>query len=543
MEKNKQDIEPNELISIIDDAYSGVQLWRTEFKDGDFSTRHLNIDLTQILDNYGIMICHELSKLMPSLGQPINEQALCVRFAFQLVSAETRQKMFEPAVIGRNAPTPQSMELKSSLIIYLHHVLHGVSLRGQTAAFNDNFFGALIILSDWYTCHILGISRSLGLRKALTGLMNTDFGVAGTSYSGIDLLFHSFAVWQLGDWLLSLDESLTNMVAEILDSLTGGNSGEDVVRKNWCVTALLHDLGCCLGTVIRAWEMTKFLESKGLDRLHTRTMMVLNKYMAQLSTHLPGHESISSGHHDPPRHGLLAASHLQESLDKYADSGDILEQYVPAIIAIAKHDAHDCDASFGSEPLTCLLAICDEMADWHQSITENRLAPKIPANQPLHSGILKAPVLDTIMFEPPDREEVGSGLFVFTLVYKQADDVFFLPSYRWIRKCQNLQRLDFGAAPWRVEMRIEQPAYPQNTWLNLMSEYVHAKPQCGLSGWLKALSNKDYSGVTYDYVSRSYECIIYNNEVLFRTPLIRSDIDIDWDAFVSWARARLRLSF
>lgn len=324
-------------------------------------------------------------------GLTVNRSVLRLYFALLLGGADSLLNLYLPQESNAaNART--SPEMTRQLVLYLaRYMLEVVRIIEDRSELDTTpwavteveVLDALLYLVDRYAIVELQVDGRLPIREFLRRAMAAEIRLHLNSSRYRDHLTHVLDVFLLGHLLLNCECTHATEVAETLAGRLGGEPARRALLENWAVAALLHDIGYQLpgakgaaGTT-RDWADYFSLDGRtskfAFDAGSTAT-----EFLGKLKQVLDGRgiELPDPAWHERD-HGLLSAFRLAQVLLHAIEAEhprsdatvplmqtDLLQKYKAALLAVAHHNLFSYRADLSSQPLTCLLRLCDELQEW-----------------------------------------------------------------------------------------------------------------------------------------------------------------------------------
>lgn len=233
----------------------------------------------------------------------------------------------------------------------------------------------------------------------------------------------------------------------------------------WWVAALAHDTAYGIDVLKGTVDLLEYFQNHPAIGKFKKDVLAailqMQTEMARVAPELESDTSILEGDH-----GVITASHLKASLEKYGQ--EVTQRFLPAIRAIAFHNTKVPSVNATRDPVAALLILCDTVQDWGRSQLGYERSPTVV----LSRLVSPAPTPKDEQFGPvqrfsfsisPQPSSAGNGhlcehvwensrFLDITLCYSpraaRSPSVYF----SWADTTHNLRRVDFSG--WGVDLRI-----------------------------------------------------------------------------------------
>lgn len=390
------------------------------------------------------------------------------------------------------------------------------------------FANALLYLVAEYAHVVLELPRRLAIEKHLQALLGSETGLYLTQDLYRDHTFHMVYVCLLGDFLLQC-ETATGPLAEYLYRWCRSSVTLDRVailksmRRTWYLTALFHDLGYPLVLLRTVDKLTEYLDCKMVKRLRDAVggarMQATKEFVGEAGT-LLGLDGLTE---DDLDHGVVSAVMLRHLLEKIAGSSAELEEYQPALRAIARHNLKNVKVAIGqpslvpasqqdNDAMSLLLLLCDEVQEWGRvRVDPKRYRQEVAAKMqfagenPLESQrILRFLALSARWDK--DRFRFINNEITLDLIYRplHRSEESYLGI--WLDRTRNLQRVALPDALGTKFMSIEINSFWKDEAregreelddLEILANYVRNHHRWELDPWLAEAWDETKKRVTY----------------------------------------------
>ncbi len=326
------------------------------------------------------------------------------------------------------------------------------------------YIEAICHLIGEYTSKYLKIERCFDIEKHLKLFFSSQTLLYFLKINYRDHLFHMIDICFLGFFLLDSKVNNNRKLKDLILEKTSFNHAK--LLRNWFVAALFHDIGYILSLYDYVQKEVGFINSPEIDKVKTSLATIqcsetttLNRTFSQkLEEYNVDIKEISNL--STLDHGVISASHTMNIITKeYSDEEQLtskIEEYLPAISAIAHHNLSYTELSIEKQPIGVLLTLFDELQEWERQVIEtlslkDKLAASIRFNNPFLSDSLS--IIEEIHiqveenFNPfTDEGHISrNGNLCFVLDYSKAkDQKEFKPMYTWLMKSHKLQHLSLN---------------------------------------------------------------------------------------------------
>lgn len=315
---------------------------------------------------------------------------------------------------------------------------------------------------------------------------------------------------------------------------------EEDLLAQWWVAALVHDTAYGIEVLQGTLELLGYFARQ--PRILSFSKKVKDE-VASLSRDIAGlapDEFEKDSSIDRGDHGLIAASHLLETLREHGDA--VARRYMGAVRAVAFHNSKHPTVHAGRDPVAALLILCDTVQDWGRSSLGFDRSPTVVLSRLVSS----APPPPDEQFGPAERfsfslQPVEDGANPCRQVWvdeaalriqidyparvRKGPQVFFT----WADTTLNLQRVDF--TPWKAKILVEQRTprqrsepHPQSK-LAEFAEVIRRQEAGFLQHWLEVASLGSEEGAVCHKLESfhptderpAFECVTWNLSKLWET--------------------------
>jgi hypothetical protein len=388
------------------------------------------------------------------------------------------------------------------------------------------FGNALLYMVAEYAHVVLELPRRLAIEKHLQALLGAETGLYLTQDFYRDHTFHMVYVCLLGDFLLQCETKGEPLAVYLNRWCRPGDANDDVakvvwtMRRNWYLTALFHDLGYPLSLLRSMDRLTDFLDCEDIQRLRSSIKVARTTAIAEFVEKADAALGLGCKlARDQLDHGVVSALFLRRLLDDVEQDDGGTEQFLPAVLAIARHsvadakfsvelpkpvpttqDSNTMPTSQDNNALSLLLLLCDEAQEWGRvRVDPKRYRQEVAAKMqfggenPLESQrILHFLALNVRWRE--GRFQFLNDEIVFDLIYRplQRSEETYLAI--WLNRTRNFQRVSLPNASdgsrflqirvnsfWKHQARNDQELDD----LEILANYVRNYDRWELDGWLE----------------------------------------------------------
>ncbi len=395
------------------------------------------------------------------LWQLLQHERLPHRYAIVPPAEDPEEALHEAGVPGETANGERRAE-------------EWLSEGGQDPVGPERYAESLIYLMDVFGHAVLHVEREVDIAGYLSRVIESELLLHAVSDYYRDHLFHLVDLAVLGDLLLTARSGRrTGYLWQLLapSPAVGGPQPYrlDVLRRQWFVAAVFHDVGYLFSLVARMPELLREQGSRSHERFvraigeaFRGEVEALEREILDLTRHLADRRvGLDRGVHS----AVILRDHLREAVRPARADGGPLAAYAPSLRGICQHSLHREEISQDQDPLSFLMALCDELTDWGRTRVRARelrrftvFQPKLVANwQGRRIPVLTELLMPmagleggTLVIDTPEGG-IGDGAQPFTRrrryrldvvqLYHQDEVGYLNPVYLWVLRARNLERL------------------------------------------------------------------------------------------------------
>ncbi len=355
----------------------------------------------------------------------------------------------------------------------------------------ERYAESLIRLMDAFGHAVLHVERAVDIAGYLRRVVESELLMHAVSDYYRDHLYHLVDLAMLGDFLLTARTGrrtgfMWNLLVPPARLRPGGDGYRlDVLRRQWFVAAVFHDVGYLFSLMARVPEFLKEQGSRShrefvaaIEAAFRGEIEALELRIDELTRHLADRKvGLDRGVHS----AVMLRDHLEEAMrpGRKGETRGLLQAYEPSLRAICQHNLQEEEVSQEHDPLSFLMVLCDELTDWGR----NRVRAAELRRFTVFQTVLDAnwqerrvPVLTELLVHTAGLEGgsfvvdtpeagIGQGAQPFTRrkrvrldilqVYHQDEVGYLNPVYLWVMRARNLERLAVARAGHReLDIRI-----------------------------------------------------------------------------------------
>jgi hypothetical protein len=379
------------------------------------------------------------------------------------------------------------------------------------------FGNALLYMVAEYGHVVLDLPRRLAIESRLQALLGSETGLYLTQDLYRDHTFHMVYVCLLGDFLLQCRLGTEELAVYLCGWCRADSpplAPADIVRimrRNWYLTALFHDLGYPLVLLRSVDRLTEFLDCEKIERLRKAIGEARSEAVGKFAKE--AEECLRLGRRpakDELDHGVVSAVVLRHLLAEAVEGDAALEEHWPAIRAIARHNLQDAKFSVGqagpppawkpdNDSISLLLLLCDEAQEWGRvRVDPKRYRQEVAAKMqfggenPLESQRILHRLAVNVRWEGDGFRFLGDEI-ILDLIYRplRRSEESYLAI--WLDRTRNFQRVSLADDPakgkfvsirvnsfWRHEARDGEELDD----LQIVANYVRNHHRWELDRWL-----------------------------------------------------------
>lgn len=334
---------------------------------------------------------------------------------------------------------------------------------------------SLIHLMDVFGHSVLHVEREVEIARYLNRVIESELLLHAVSDYYRDHLYHLVDLAMLGDFLLTARGGRRSgyLWRLLAPSPDGGRSRGryrlDVLRKQFFIAAVFHDVGYLFSLIARVPEMIREQGSRSheqflvsIEHAFQGEIESLESSITDLTRHLAERRvGLDRGVHS----AVILRDHLREAVRPAEREGGLLDVYAPSLRAICQHSLHREKVSQDEDPLSFLMVLCDELTDWGRTrvrAQELRRFTVFRTELVANWQERRIPVLTELLFPVAGLEGgafvinapaggIGRGAQPYTRrrvhrldivqVYQQDEEGYLNPVYLWVSRARNLERL------------------------------------------------------------------------------------------------------
>ena len=414
-----------------------------------------------------------------------------------------------------------------------------------------------------------GIDRRLDFERHLCLAAMEQPALYGLKSFYRDHLNHVLQVCLTGWMFLGAQYSdIAGTKYRIINAFGTTGATDQTIIGQWFVASLLHDVGYIIDIGTGWADLLDHFEDPVLKDLSKRAKNAVNEW-SKTNTKWKDWDYKEE---DKPGedHGIVSALHVHSALEKIP--GHVPKDCDMALKAIAHHNHHNASIQFGTERLSVLLILCDELQEWDRPWLDfDRAAIALSTivafgpNQARqwYKPLSKVSINLQIDINPALPHQailtIKGTVLEFTIWY--SDDIHRSHTIfnAWLGRTRSLQRIKLGAdCPLDFRYRLNSSVAPPNVLsdrdtsepeLTRLWRIVRDERVWSIHKWMEQASNGKLpptigvlgdQGVTYMIAGTGKnraEVVTIDVRRLGENHPISDDLKEFWKAVVHWRHA------